>query len=236
MISIKEVTKHYNKLKVLDNVSAEWTGPAVYALVGPNACGKTTLIKSILGLVLPEKGEILVNGKLITEDCNYRSNIGYMPQIGRYPANLSIGQLLDMVKSLRKNKGETVDEELIYEFNINSLRDKKMNALSGGTTQKISAAIAFMFNAPILILDEPTAGLDPISSEILKEKIIRERNKGKLILITTHLLSELNEVVDHIAFMNEGRIKFSKTKEEILEESQSGSLSKALINILKNHQ
>lgn len=112
--------------------------------------------------------------------------------------------------------------------------DKKMRTLSGGTTQKVSATIAFLFNPNILILDEPTAGLDPLASETLKEKIIAEKQKGKLILITSHLLSELDELISHVVFMNEGQVKFHKTIEDLKNTTGEQKISKAIANVLKS--
>ena len=91
-----------------------------------------------------------------------------MPQIGKYPENMSIGQIFDMMKSIRKDDSISLDEELFTEFGLDKLLDKRMGTLSGGTRQKVSACLAFLFNPDILILDEPTAGLDPLASEILK--------------------------------------------------------------------
>ena len=190
MITIKDIDKKFGRLQVLKQVNLNLKQSQCVALIGPNGCGKTTLIKSILGMVLPEGGEILFEGKSIKSDIDYRRHIGYMPQIGRYPENMSIGQVIDMIRQIR-GKDSDYDNDLFEAFEINRLLDKKMRTLSGGTTQKVSAVLAFMFNPAVLILDEPTAGLDPLAAEILKQKIIQEREKGKLILITSHLLSEL---------------------------------------------
>ena len=108
-----------------------------------------------------------------------------------------------------------------------------MCTLSGGTTQKVSATLAFLFNPDVLILDEPTAGLDPLASEILKEKIIAEKAKGKLILITSHLLSELDELISQVIFMQEGHLIFHKNVEQLKAETGVDKISKAIIHILK---
>ena len=107
---------------------------------------------------------------------------------------MTIGQVLDMMKDIRGNK-VSLDEDLVNAFDLKSLMKKRMRTLSGGTRQKVSAALAFLFDPVVLILDEPTAGLDPVASEILKEKIITEKEKGKLIFITSHVLSELDDLV-----------------------------------------
>ena len=108
-----------------------------------------------------------------------------------------------------------------------------MRTLSGGTTQKVSAILAFLFDPEVLILDEPTAGLDPLASEILKDKIIKEREKGKLILITSHLLSELDDMITQIIFMQEGKVHFHKTIVDLLESTNEQKISKAIAKILK---
>ena len=110
-----------------------------------------------------------------------------------------------------------------------------MRTLSGGTTQKVSATLAFLFNPQVLILDEPTAGLDPLASEILKEKIIAEKKKGKLILITSHLLSELDELISQIIFMQDGSLKFHKTIGDLKVATGEEKISKAIARILKNN-
>ncbi len=232
MIEIKEISKSFGKLTVLNNINLHLKPGQCIALIGPNGCGKTTLIKSILGMVLPDKGEILFQNKSIKKDIAYRSKIGYMPQIGRYPEHMTIGQILNMVKGIR-NSNQTLDNDLYQQFEIEKILHKYMNTLSGGTTQKVSATLAFLFNPDVLILDEPTAGLDPLASEILKEKIIKERSKGKLILITSHLLSELDDLVSEIIFIQEGNLIFHKGVEALKNETGSDKISKSIIHVLK---
>src|SRR4051812_30112620 len=183
MIIASNVSKKFDKLKALDNVTVACGKGECIALIGPNGSGKTTFIKSILGMVVPDSGFITFNEKNILHDWHYRKHIGYMPQIGRYPENMTIGQVVDMMKDIRKASAESLDEELLYAFELDKILDKRMRTLSGGTRQKVSASLAFLFNPAVLILDEPTAGLDPVAAEILKEKITREKQKNKLILI-----------------------------------------------------
>jgi Cu-processing system ATP-binding protein len=137
-----------------------------------------------------------------------------------------------MMKSIRNDETISLDEELINEFGLDKLLEKRMGTLSGGTRQKVSASLAFLFNPDVLILDEPTAGLDPVASEILKEKISREKKKGKLILITSHILSELDDLVTHIIFMQDGKLKFHKPIETLRSETGELKLSKAIANIM----
>lgn len=232
MIEIKNISKKFGRLEVLKNVSVSCNSGQCIALIGPNGCGKTTLIKSILGMVIPDAGSMEFNEKSIFGDYLYREKIGYMPQIGRYPDTMTIGEIIEMVKKIRNSKDD-LDEDLFRDFEIEKMLNKQMRTLSGGTTQKISAVLAFLFNPDVLILDEPTAGLDPLASELLKEKIIKEKEKGKLIIITSHLLSELDDLISEIIFMQEGKIFFHKNIDELRDETQEDKISKAIAKILR---
>jgi Cu-processing system ATP-binding protein len=232
MIQTENITKKFGKLKALDNVSVTFSKGECIALLGPNGCGKTTLIKSLLGMVVPDSGRICFNTDLIAGEWKYRSRIGYMPQIGRYPQNMTIRNLIDMMKDIRKEGNNHFDEELVKSFGLNYIMQKKMGTLSGGTTQKVSAALAFMFNPDVLILDEPTAGLDPLSSEKLKQKIVKEKQSGKLILITSHILSELDDLITEVFYMQEGKLLFHKKLAALKEETREEKLSKAIAKIM----
>ncbi len=232
MIIASNINKKFGKLKVLDNVSITCNKGECIALIGPNGSGKTTFIKSILGMVVCDSGFITFNGKNILHNWQYRSAIGYMPQIGRYPDNMSIGQLLNMMKDIRKEKNMVLDEELIQRFELDKMLDKRMRTLSGGTRQKVSASLAFLFDPDVLILDEPTAGLDPVAAEILKEKIIAQKAKGKLVLITSHILSELDDLITQVIYMQEGKLVFQKSIQELRMDTGQEKLSKAIAAVM----
>jgi Cu-processing system ATP-binding protein len=233
MIVVKNITKKFGKLKALDNISVTFSKGECIALLGPNGCGKTTLIKSLLGMVVPDGGTIDFDNESISGKWKYRGRIGYMPQIGRYPENMTIAQIIGMMKDIRKENTKIPDEELVKSFGLQNMMQKKMRTLSGGTTQKVSAALAFMFHPDVLILDEPTAGLDPLSSEKLKQKIIREKQNGKLILITSHILSELDDLVTEVFYMQEGKLVFHKKLTALKEETGEIKLSKAIAKMMK---
>ncbi len=236
MIRIEKVSKKFRKLQVLDDISVGFEKGQVVSLIGPNGSGKTTLIKCILGIVRPQSGKIYVDNELINGDPGYRSKIGYMPQIGRYPDNMRVGHLFSMLTRIRNVEEEHTDREMIREFNLCDIFEKPMRTLSGGTRQKVSAALAFLFDPSILILDEPTAGLDPLSTEILKDKILRERKKNKLILITSHVLSDLEELTSHVMYLQDGRMQFLKDLETLQEETGEIKLGKAIARIMKGNQ
>jgi Cu-processing system ATP-binding protein len=236
MIRIEHISKRFKKLQALDDITVRFIKGQVVSLIGPNGSGKTTLIKSILGMVRPDKGKIFVDESPINGDPDYREKIGYMPQIGRYPDNMKVGQLFKMLQNIRNVDEKETDSFLIKHFELEKIFEKPMRTLSGGTRQKVSAAIAFLFNPFILILDEPTAGLDPLASEILKGKILEEKKKGKLILITSHILSDLDELTTHIMYMQDGKMQFCNDIETLQEETGELRLGKAIAKIMKGEK
>ncbi len=232
MISIEHLTKSFGKFKALDDVNLEFGRGQAISLLGPNGSGKTTLIKSVLGLVIPEIGTIKIDGRPISSEWEYRSQIGYMPQIGRYPDNMTVGQVINMLKEIRKDC-KKFDEELIAGLGVPGFLDKSMKSLSGGTRQKVSACLAFLFSPDILILDEPTAGLDPLSSELLKDKIAKERANGKLILITSHVLSDLDGITSHIVYLQDSKLMFYKSVDELKLSTGEQKLNKVIATIMQ---
>lgn len=233
MIIATNVNKRFGKLKVLDNVNLTCNKGQTIALIGPNGSGKTTFIKCLLGMVIPDSGFITVNHKNIGHDWQYRQQIGYMPQMSRFPENMSIEQVIDMVKDIRSGSDRALDEDLLKAFDLPALYGKRMRTLSGGTRQKVSACLAFLFNPDILILDEPTAGLDPVASEILKEKIKTSKAAGKLIMITSHVLSDLDELVSEIVYLQDGQLRFHKSLLKLQEETGEEKLNRVIASIMQ---
>ncbi|MFZ1255992.1 MAG: ABC transporter ATP-binding protein [Saprospiraceae bacterium] len=233
MIEVIGLNKKFKKVCALENLQVQFEKGQVVSLIGPNGSGKTTFIKCILGLVKPDSGDILVNGKSILNSYLYRSNIGYMPQIGRFPDHMKVYQIFDLLKNVRHNYNSDIDEELIHSYKLEDLFHKPMRTLSGGTRQKVSAAISFLFNPEIYILDEPTAGLDPLSSEILKEKIYSEKQKNKLVLITSHILSDLDDLTTDVLYLQEGRIQFSSSLIELRKQTGEQKFEKAIAKLMK---
>jgi Cu-processing system ATP-binding protein len=206
MIEIRGLEKRFAGSPVLRGVDLEARPGRVTALVGPNAAGKTTLIKSVLGLVRPDAGRIRVAGRTVEAGCEYRRAIGYMPQLASFPGNLTGEELLRMLRDLRR--GERVDGSLAEELGIAAELRKPLRSLSGGTRQKVSAVAAFLFDPEILILDEPSAGLDPVASGVLKDRIAAARDAGKTLLLTSHVMSELEELSDDVVFLLDGRVRY----------------------------
>lgn len=230
MIEFKNLHKRFGKLIVLDGLDLEISKGGIFAILGPNGSGKTTLIKCLLGMVIPNKGDIIFDKKSVLQQWAYRNNLNYLPQIANFPPNLTVIELIKMVKNLRPK--EANDNELIEIFGLKNFLDKKLGNLSGGTKQKVNIVLTFMFDSELIILDEPTNGLDPIALIRLKEIIQKEKDKGKTILITTHIMSFVDEVADEIVFLLDGKIYFKGTVEALKRQTNNDNLEHAIANLI----
>jgi Cu-processing system ATP-binding protein len=221
------VTKRFGRLQVLTDATFAVRSGRVTALIGPNGAGKSTLIKSILGLVRPDGGTLTAEGEVVGNDPAYRGRIGYMPQAARFPENLTAREVIRMLRELRGHEVPE-DDELFAAFGLPAELDKPVRTLSGGTRQKLNAAVAFMFRPRLLILDEPTAGLDPIASGVLKDKIARTREAGATVILSSHLLSEVEELADDVILLLEGRVQFSGSLESLRQTTGRHRLERAV--------
>ncbi len=231
MIEIRNLEKSFGDLRVLKGMSIEIPKGQATGIVGPNGTGKTTLIKTILGLVKPGSGEIHVNGIKLNGNFEYRKDIGYMPQVARYPENMRVNELLEFIKGLRDQEA-VYEEELIDQFSLRSELEKPLRTLSGGNRQKVGATLAMMFNPDILFFDEPTAGLDPQSSHKFKQRVQKEKENGKTVIITSHIMSELEQLVDHVIFILDGKIRYYGSMKALLEESREERLEAAIARMM----
>ena len=232
MITINNLHKSYGKLKVLKGIDLAFNKNGIFAVLGPNGSGKTTLIKSILGMVIHESGDIILNGEKVKGKFKYRNDINYLPQIARFPANLKVEELIRMIEEIRPKSSSK--EELINAFGLQSVLKQKLGNLSGGTKQKVNLVLTFMFDSPILILDEPTTGLDPISLIYLKKLIKKEKENGKTILITSHIMSFVEEIADEIVFLLDGMIYFNGSIKNLKEQTDQADLEHAIAKIIEN--
>jgi len=236
MIVVNHLTKAFNKQTVLRDVNLTFANATVTAVIGPNGSGKTTLMKCIVGLVRPDKGTITLDGISTLAEPAVRSRIGYMSQVARYPENLSGKDLINMVRGLRSHSHPDVADELINDMQLSSNLAKPMSALSGGTRQKVGAVLALMFSPAALLLDEPTAGLDPIVTERLKDRIAHARSEGASVVITSHVLAEIQEVADRIVYLHEGIVVYDGTLTDLLDKTEQQSLSRAVIVLMREQE
>jgi len=234
MIKIEKLNKKFGKLEVLKNLDLSINKGSINAILGPNGSGKTTLIKSMLGMVLPDSGTISIDGKTIKNDWQYRDEIDYMPQIANFPPNLKVREIIAMLKDIRNR--EARDAELIKYFELTPYLNKQLRNLSGGTMQKVNIVLAFMFDNPLLILDEPTNGLDPVALLRLKELIEKEVKRGKTILFTTHIIRLVEDLAEDIVFILEGKIYFQGSVKELVNKQGASDLEHAIANIFRKNQ
>lgn len=231
MITLQNIAKRFGRVTVLKDINFSIDKSGIFAILGPNGSGKTTILKILLGMTLPQKGEVFIYNERILNAWKYRKKIGYLPQITRFPDNLTVNELISMIKDIRNMPAN--EAHLIHTFGIKPFLNKKLSTLSGGTRQKVNIVLTLMFDTPILILDEPTAGLDPLSLIQLKQRIIKEKQKGKIILITTHILSLVESLADEIIFLLEGHIHFKGTLPQLTTTTKQQDLEHAIATLLK---
>jgi Cu-processing system ATP-binding protein len=232
VIEFKNIEKKFGQLEVLKGINFEVNKGMVTAVLGPNGSGKTTLIKSLLGMVYPDGGAIVIDGYQLNGKADYRNKIGFLPQIARFPENLTTLELLRMVGSVRRE--ESRHEDLLERFKLEPFLDKKLAHLSGGTRQKINLVLALMFDTDYLILDEPTTGLDPRALQSLKKIIGEKKQEGKTILVSSHILSFVEEVCDEIVFLLEGQIHYQGTISELKIRTNSHDLEDAIAQLMED--
>lgn len=232
MIQVKELSKSFGKLNVLEGISFDIAQGGIFAILGPNGSGKTTFLKILLGMVIPDGGMIKFQDEDISRSHHYRKNIGYLPQIARFPDNLKVSEIISMIKDIRNEASDAAS--MIALFGLEKYLDKKLGNLSGGTRQKVNIVLTFMFDTPVIVLDEPTAGLDPVSLIKLKELINKEKSRGKIILITSHIMTLVEELADEVVFLLEGKIYFQGTIARLKAETKTEDLEHAIAAIIES--
>lgn len=231
MIVTRGVVKRFGRRTVLAGLDAEIRTGRITALVGPNGAGKTTFLKVLLGLARPTTGQVAIDGVILDGSPDYRAQIGYMPQIVHFPAHLRGSDLMTMVTALRGGTTQP-DLSLAEAFDLGDTMRRPLGELSGGTRQKINAVLAFAFAPKLLILDEPTAGLDPLAARVLKDRILAERARGTTVLITSHVLPELEELADDVLFLVEGKTAWSGAVKALTHGTGERTLERAVARLL----
>ena len=231
-LEVSGLRKRFGRLEVLKGVDLTLTPGRVTALVGPNGAGKSTLVKSVLGLVRPDEGVIRLEGSPLGADPRLRATIGYMPQLPRFPENLTGAEVLGLLRGLRGHDAAT-DEVLLDRFRLRDQLGKPVPALSGGTRQKLNAAIAFLFRPRLLLLDEPTAGLDPAASAVLKDRILELRDEGRTILLSSHVMSEVEDLAQDLIVLIEGRVRYQGTVRDLVRLTGLHGLERAVAAVLE---
>jgi len=206
MIDVIQLTKKYGNFTAVENVSFHVREGEVFALLGPNGSGKTTTMKTIVGLNLPTAGQILVSGMDVQSfPREVRRLVSYLPQRVSFPATLTVREVIQFYGRLRGLTKKLADE-LLEKSSFNGFSDKKVDELSGGMIQRLGLSVASLPGAPVLVLDEPTANLDPQGVVRFREFVKQQRREGRTILFSTHLLPEAEELADRVAIFVSGKL------------------------------
>jgi Cu-processing system ATP-binding protein len=203
-LEVEDLHKAYGRKQVLRGLGLDARPGSVIAILGANGSGKSTFMRCLLGLHVFAQGRIAVMGEDVRKGPSYRRHIGYMPQTPSFPENLTVREIANLVARVRKAEPDFARGR---EMGVQGFLDEKWKTLSGGMKQKVNAMLAVAFDAPLLVLDEPTASLDPASRLRLVDLLKRERAAGKTILLSTHLLGDLWELADRLAFLKDGRMR-----------------------------
>lgn len=222
-LELENITKFYNKFPALQNVSATLS-EGVYGLLGPNGAGKTTLINILIGILPASKGMIRLDGKNTTDmGRHYFDQVGYMPQYPQFYANFTVREFLDymcQLKGVQKAK-ERIEEALVF-VNLYEHREKRIGTLSGGMRQRLGIAQAILNDPKVLVLDEPTAGLDP-GERVRFRNLVSRLAAGRTILLATHIVSDVECIAKEILLLRQGTLVMQGTP-TVLEHSMQGKV------------
>lgn len=233
MLEIEKVSKRFGSLRVLTEVSMVARAGRVTAVLGPNAAGKTTLAKIVAGLAHADRGVVRIGGVALDARGEYKRQIGYMPQTPALPDNLTPDDLFSLLRSLRGNTAPT-DAALISDLDLGEHLKKPFRTLSGGTKQKVNAVAAFLFSPSLLVLDEPTNGLDPAAAGIVRAKIRRCRDEGRSVLLTSHIMSEIEQLADDVVLLYDGTVRFSGDVPTLKHNTRQASVEDAVAVLMRS--
>lgn len=231
MIEVRRLTKSYGSKRVFAEFNLSIPRAKITVLAGPNGSGKTTLLKCLLGTAVPQSGSVTIAGRLTSSDGSFRKNISYMPQNADFPANLTLTEILDMICALREQP-PSAREKLIADFGLQPFLQVAFGKLSGGSKQKFAAVLACMFDSEFLIMDEPTAGLDPVSRVKFWDLVLAKKREGKTILIVSHLMSEIQQVADRLVMIEDGELRLQEDIAALLKTTGHADLDRALNSLL----
>ena len=216
ILQVENVTKRYSAHTALSDVSLEVPQGSIYGLLGPNGAGKSTLIRVVNRITLPDEGRVLFKGKPITDEDIYR--IGYLPEERGLYKKMKVGEqaiFFARLKGMSRREAIARLKEWFVRFGIEEWWNKTVEDLSKGMAQKVQFITTILHNPELLIFDEPFSGFDPINANILKQEILRLRDEGATVIFSTHNMSSVEEICDHITLINKSRNILSGSTDEV---------------------
>lgn len=215
MIKVENFTKRYGSFTAVNDISFEVQRGKVFALLGPNGSGKTTTMKAMVGLNVPTSGRIFINGFDVHQQPKEAKRfMSYLPQRVVFPETLTAREVMRFYDRVRKLPN-ALAEAALAQANFNGFSDKAVSEFSGGMVQRLGLAVASMPDAPILLLDEPTANLDPLGVKRFREFILEQKQKGKTIIFSTHLLTEAEQLADRVGIFVGGKLVAQESIENL---------------------
>lgn len=215
MICLEHLTKRFGPFTAVDDISLTVNRNEVFAFLGPNGSGKTTTMKTIVGLNVPTSGRVLVNGVDVHHDPKMaKKSISYLPQRVVFPENMTAREIIRFYGSVRRISTSLADDAL-EQARFNGASDKLASEFSGGMIQRLGLAVVSLPNAPVLVLDEPTANLDPQGVKRFREFVLEQKQRGKTILFSTHLLAEVEQLADRVGIFVSGKLAAVESVENL---------------------
>ena len=219
IIECKQVCKNFGPKVALDNLSLDLPEGKIFGLLGPNGAGKTTLIRIINRITIPNSGSVLFNGRPITQEDVEK--IGYMPEERGLYRKMKVGEqamYLAQLKGMSAREAQNSLKEWFIRFGIQSWWDKKVEELSKGMAQKIQFITTVVHKPSLMILDEPFSGFDPVNADLIRKEILRLKEEGATIILSTHDMGSVEELCDEIALVNHGKLVISGGVDDIRRE------------------
>lgn len=239
VLEVKNLTKRFSGITAVDRVSFSVSEGSVFGLIGRNGAGKTTTIRMMLNIYFPDEGEVLFKGAKIAQD--FKDSVGYLPEERGLYKKMKVIDMLLFLAELKGNKGSEINKlalQYLERFDLADRKNSKVEDLSKGNQQKVQFISTVLHDPDFLIFDEPFSGLDPINTNLLKEIILEMKNKGKVVIFSTHLMEFAEKMCDSIAMIDKGKIILNGKLSEIKEKYASKNVSlnyQGNISFLNNH-
>lgn len=226
VLEVKNLTKRFSGITAVDSVSFSVSEGSVFGLIGRNGAGKTTTIRMMLNIYFPDEGEVLFKGAKIAQD--FKDSVGYLPEERGLYKKMKVIDMLLFLAELKGKKGIEINKlalQYLERFDLADRKNSKVEDLSKGNQQKVQFISTVLHDPDFLIFDEPFSGLDPINTNLLKEIILEMKNKGKVVIFSTHLMEFAEKMCDSIAMIDKGKIILNGKLSEIKEKYASKNVN-----------